>query len=806
MHTLIIILSALLIAGLLAYHHAALPVFAIAFVLGLLALTEFSQLSYTALLINWSLFFIVTSILIVKPIRQFLITKPILKIYRKLMPSMSQTEKEALEAGTIGFEADLFSGKPDWDTLLSLPKATLSKEEQAFLDGPVEELCYMTNDWDITHHRLDMPPEVWDFIKKKGFFGMIIPKQYGGLEFSAYAQARVLYKLYGVSATVATSVGVPNSLGPAELLLNYGTDHQKNYYLPRLAKGDDIPCFALTNPEAGSDAASIPDYGIVCHGQHEGKDILGIRLNWNKRYITLAPCATILGLAFKLYDPDGLLGHVEELGITCALIPTKTPGVQIGRRHFPLNIAFLNGPTIGEDVFIPVEWVIGGPKMVGQGWRMLMECLAAGRTISLPSSAVGTAKGLAYATGAYARIRKQFNLPIGFFEGIEEPLARIAGYTYMMSAAHRMTLATIDKGEKPSVLSAILKYHLTERGRVVMQDAMDIHGGKAICLGPNNYMGRGYQGIPIGITVEGANILTRSLIIFGQGAIRCHPYVLAELEAAQDSNIKRRLQHFDKALFEHMGYIISSKVRAFVLAMTGARYTAAPKGPTKRYYQQLTRFSAALAFYADVAMLVLGGNLKRKEKISARLGDVLSCLYICSATLKCFEDDGRPEADLPLVHWACRDLLYSIQCRLDELARNFPNKLFAWSMRQVVFPFGKRLAEPDDKLGQQVAKILLTPSATRDRLTLGVYTTPNNNNPPGKMNAALNMIINAEAIEKGVMKAVKSGKVKGKTWDEQIKAAHLANIITEAQLGQLQEVYAIRQEIIAVDDFAPDEL
>ena len=806
MHTILIILSALFISGLLAYHHAALLVWAVAFVFGMLALTEFSQLSHTALIISWFSFFLIAVLLIAKPIRQFLISKPILKIYRKLMPSMSKTEKEALQAGTIGFEADLFSESPDWDTLLSLPKATLSDEEQAFLDGPVEELCHMTNDWDITHHRLDMPPELWDFIKKNGFFGMIIPKKYGGLEFSAYAHARVLYKLYGVSITVATSVSVPNSLGPAELLLNYGTDDQKNYYLPRLAKGEDIPCFALTNPEAGSDAASIPDYGIVCHGEHEGQDVLGIRLNWNKRYITLAPCATLLGLAFKMYDPDGLLGHQEELGITCALIPTKTPGVQIGRRHFPLNIAFLNGPTLGNDVFIPLEWVIGGQKMVGQGWRMLMECLAAGRSISLPSSAVGSAKGLAYATGAYARIRRQFNMPIGFFEGIEESLARIAGNTYMMDAAHRMTLATIDKGEKPAVLSAILKYHLTERGRIIMQDAMDIHGGKAICLGPSNYIGRGYQGIPIGITVEGANILTRSLIIFGQGAIRCHPYVLAELEAAQDTNIKRRLQLFDKALFEHMGYIISSKVRAFVLAVTGARYTAAPKGPTKRYYQRLTRFSAALAFYADVAMLVLGGNLKRKEKISARLGDVLSCLYMCSATLKRLEDDGRPAADLPLVHWACRDLLFTIQCRLDELARNFPNKLFAWGLRQVVFPFGKRLAEPDDRLGQQVAKLLLSPSATRDRLTEGVYTTANNNNPAGKMNAALNMIINAETIENGVMKAVKSGKIKGKTWEEQIKAAHLTNIITESQAEQLREVNAIRQEIIAVDDFAPDEL
>ena len=497
--------------------------------------------------------------------RKFLMT-PILKLYRSMLPQMSQTEREALEAGTVWWEGDLFRGEPDWTKLHAYPTPMLTPEEQSFLDKETETLCSLVNDWETTQVHKDMSPQAWAYAKEQGFLGMIIPKRYGGLGFSAFAHAQIITKLSTRCSAAAVSVMVPNSLGPAELLLHYGTDAQKDYYLPRLAKGEEIPCFALTSPQAGSDAASMPDVGIVCKGMWEGKQIIGMRVTWDKRYITLGPVATLLGLAFRMQDPERLLGGETDIGITCALVPTNHPGVKIGRRHYPLDAVFQNGPTHGSEVFMPLEWIIGGPEMAGQGWRMLMECLAAGRSISLPSSNTGMSMVAVRATGGYARVRRQFNLPIGQFEGIEEPLARMGANLYLCDAARKMTAGAIDLGEKPSVVSAIVKYHVTERARTVVNDAMDILGGKGICLGPNNFMGRAYQQIPIGITVEGANILTRSLIIFGQGAIRCHPYLLKEMQAAGNEDAKQALEEFDSALTSHIAYTVSNTARAIVMA------------------------------------------------------------------------------------------------------------------------------------------------------------------------------------------------------------------------------------------------
>jgi acyl-CoA dehydrogenase len=529
----------------------------------------------------------------VPPLRIALISAPFMRAYRRLLPTMSDTEREALEAGTVWWDGELFTGQPDWRKLAAAAPPALTAEEQAFLDGPCDRLCRMLDDFDITHRRADLPPEVWQFLKTQGFFALIIPRRYGGLEFSTYAHSCVLVKIGSRSITCASTVAVPNSLGPAELLLHYGTEEQKNHYLPRLARGDEIPCFALTGPRVGSDAAAIPDTGIVCRGAWRGHEVLGLKLTFSKRYITLAPIATVIGLAFRMFDPERLLGDRVDIGITCALIPRDLPGIEIGQRHFPLNIPFQNGPIHGHDVFVPLDCIIGGLKMAGHGWRMLVEQLSVGRSISLPANATGGALAGTYATGAYARIRRQFNTPVGRFEGVEQALARMLGLTYIMDAARSVTTAAIDQGERPAVPAAILKYHVTEMGRRVANDAMDVHGGKAIMLGPRNYIGRGYQSIPIAITVEGANILTRNLIIFGQGALRCHPYVRREMSSVRDEDHRRGVSEFDRALFGHMGFALSNAVRSLLMALTLARFErVSESGPTRRYYQHIERFSA----------------------------------------------------------------------------------------------------------------------------------------------------------------------------------------------------------------------
>jgi acyl-CoA dehydrogenase len=758
--------------------------------------------------ILFSVPFAILFLLNLRPLRIRLVTRPFMKKYRKLLPAMSATEREALDAGTVWWDGELFTGGPDWQKLMSAKVPVLNADEQAFLDGPCEELCAMLDDWDITHRRADMPEEVWSFIKSRGFFAMIIPRRYGGLEFSAYAHSCVLIKIASRSTTASSTIAVPNSLGPAELLLHYGTDAQKSHYLPRLARGEDIPCFALTGPRAGSDAASIPDTGIICKGRWQGEEITGIKLNFSKRYITLAPVATVIGLAFRLYDPEHLMGDKADLGITCALIPRGTPGVVIGRRHFPLNIPFQNGPIQGHDVFVPMDAIIGGFATAGQGWRMLVEQLSVGRCISLPSSATGGAQAAVYASGAYARIRRQFNTPIGSFEGIEQVLARMAARTYIIDAARSVTAGAIDGGEKPSVPSAMLKYHATEIGRMIANDAMDVHGGKGICLGPKNYLGRGYQIVPVAITVEGANILTRSLIIFGQGAVRCHPFVLKEMNAARNPNREVGVREFDAAVMGHVGFAISNAVRSLVLGLTSARFTRVPDtGATARYFQHVNRYSASFALATDVAMLALGGYLKKKETLSARLGDVLSSMYLASMVLKHHENQGREPADLPLVEWACRSLLYQAQEQLHLFLRNFPNRPLALFMRLVIFPRGLAYSPPSDRLGHAIGDLIMNPTATRERLSAYIYKTQDAHNPLGQLQEALILSTMAEPLEKRIrVDGVKTGRITALDLPGQITQALGAGILNEAEASILRSYDDKVMQLIDVDDFAPHEL
>jgi acyl-CoA dehydrogenase len=752
--------------------------------------------------------YIALLLLNIRPLRRRILTRPFLRSYRRLLPSMSATEREALDAGTVWWDGELFTGGPNWRKLMSAKVPTLTAQEQAFIDGPCEDLCAMLDDWDITHVRADLPPQVWSFIKSSGFFAMIIPRRYGGLEFSAYAHSCVLIKIASRSAVASSTIAVPNSLGPAELLLHYGTEEQKNYLLPRLARGEEVPCFALTGPRAGSDAASIPDTGVICRGTWQGAEIVGIRLNFSKRYITLAPVATLVGLAFRLFDPEHLMGDRADLGITCALIPRDTPGVSIGRRHFPLNVPFQNGPIQGHDVFVPIDAIIGGFATAGQGWRMLVEQLSVGRCISLPSSATGGAQAAVYASAAYARIRRQFNMPIGRFEGIEQVLARMAARTYIMDAARSVTAGAIDGGEKPSVPSAMLKYHVTEFGRMVGNDAMDVHGGKGICLGPKNYLGRGYQIVPVAITVEGANILTRSLIIFGQGAVRCHPFVLREMNAARNPDHDAGLAEFDRALFGHIGFAISNAARSALMALTFARFTQAPTaGSTKRYFQHVNRYSASFALATDIAMLALGGYLKKKESLSARLGDVLSAMYLASMVLKHHENQGGPAADLPLVEWACRSLLYQAQEQLHLFLRNFPIRPLAGLMRLLIFPRGLTYFAPSDRLGRDITELIMNPTDSRERLSRYIYKTQTSNNPLGLLQEALVLSTMAEGLEKRIrVDGIKTGRVTALDLPGQISQARQLGILTEAEAAVLRDYDAKVSNLINVDDFATEEL
>ncbi len=733
-------------------------------------------------------------------LRRKLISAPAMGPLKSFLPRMGDSERIALEAGTVWWDGDLFSGNPDWRKLLDFHPQPLSEREQAFLDGPVDELCTMINDWEIFQAR-DLPPEVWSFLKRQRFFGMIIPEEYGGLGFSAIAHSAVVTKVSSRSVPTACTLMVPNSLGPAELLLNYGTDEQKQYYLPRLAIGDEVPCFALTGPEAGSDAASTQSKGIVCRGEFNGQEVTGMRLDWSKRYITLAPVATVIGLAFRLYDPEGLLGGQEDLGITCALIPADLPGIEIGDCHDPMGVPFQNGPIFGRDVFAPVDFVIGGREGVGQGWRMLMDSLAAGRSISLPALSVAAAELATRVAGAYATIREQFNVPIGRFEGIEEPLARIGGYTYFMNAARVLTCGAVDDGEKPAVLSAIVKAYLTESMRSVISDAMDIRAGAAICRGPRNILGRGFVAAPIGITVEGANILTRSLIIFGQGAIRCHPYVHEVMESVVEGNLKR----FDHAFFGYVGFVFRNVARSFFLGLTGGRLAGAPvAGPTAHFFRSLTRFSAAFALVSDTALGTLGGALKRREKISGRLADALAWLYLGSAALKRFHDEGQPERDRAVLAWSCTLALWKIQEALRGILDNLPSRVAAALLRPIVFPLGARLRPPGDALGAEVARGLLDGNELRLHLTSDIFLPRTGEAGLGRLEATLEKVVAAQGIEKKIRDAVRTGALADVPREGLVEAAVANGIISEQESTRLREADEARDEAIQVDVFDPE--
>jgi acyl-CoA dehydrogenase len=790
-----------------AFYGTSLLLWTVAMAMGLIIFAATGSIPVLNLVLISTVFVAIAVLLNFRPWRQQLISVPFLKQFRRMLPSMSETEQVALDAGTVGWEGELFAGMPNWQLLKKQPYLELTTEEKAFIDGPVEDLCDMLNQWEITHQDADLNPSSWDFIKRNRFLGMIIPKEYGGLGFSAMAHRAVLQKISSISSVAGSHVAVPNSLGPGELLLHYGTEEQKNKYLPKLACGDEIPCFCLTGPTAGSDATSIPDYGIVCEGKYKGKQVLGMRLNFDKRYITLAPIASLIGVAFRLYDPDGLMGTREDLGISLALIPRETQGLEIGQRHLPLNIPFQNGPVRGKDVFIPLDALIGGTEMAGQGWKMLIESLAVGRAISLPSCSTGGVKLGALATGAYSRIRKQFNLPIGRFEGVEAALARIGANAYATSALSRMTATAVDLGEKPAVPSAIAKYHATEMAREVITDAMDVHGGKGIILGPRNYLGRAWQGMPIWITVEGANILTRNLMIFGQGAIRCHPFVIKEMKAATIEDVSERNNRFDQLLFSHIGFTVRNAVRSLVLGLSFGKFAAVPHDrKTAKYYQKLSRYSSALAFVSDISMLTLGGKLKQKEHISARLGDVLSHLYICSSMLKRYESQGRPAADQAILAWAYHNAIYKIQIAMQQVVDNFPNRFLRGIMSFVVFPFGRRERAPGDRLTHRVAQLLLTPSDTRDRLTNGIYKSARTGHPVGLMEEALPQVIQTEPLERKMFKALKNHEICGVTWEEQVKDAITRSVITAEEAEILVQVRKLVMEIIAVDEFDLEEI
>jgi len=718
----------------------------------------------------------------------------------RMLPRLGDTEREALEAGTVWWDAELFRGKPDWTKLLAFPLSELTSAERAFLDGPVEEVCASLDDWEVFQHG-DLPPAVWERLRRERFFGMIIPEEWGGLGFSAEAHSAVIVKLASRSVACAVTVMVPNSLGPAELLLHYGTEAQKSHYLPRLASGEEIPCFALTGPEAGSDAAATQSEGVVCHGKWDGREVLGLRLRWRKRYITLAPVATLIGLAFRLRDPEHLLGSEEDLGITCALVPANLPGVEIGARHDPLGVPFMNGPTSGDDVFVPLDAIVGGRAGAGRGWRMLMESLSAGRSISLPSLSVGGAKLATRVVTAYAMVREQFDTPIGRFEGVEEPVARIAGLTYLMEAARRVTVSAVDAGEKPAVLSAVVKAWLTEGMRDVVDDAMDVRAGAAIQRGPRNVLARVHAATPIGITVEGANILTRSMIIYGQGAIRCHPFALDEIRAFEAKDLDR----FDRAFFGHVAFTLRNALRAPLLAFTGGRLARrAPAGPTRRLFQRLERQSAAFALVSDAAMVTLGGALKRREKITGRLADVLAWSYLASCALKQFHDDGAPSAELPLVRFACETCFERAEQALDGILRNLPNRPAAWLLRGLTLPFGRRERGPDDRLGGELARVVLDDAAVRDRLTAGIFAPRPDELGLGRLDAALVEAQAALPVEAKLRRAVREGRLAHAPGEALARAAHAEGLLSDDELALLRAAERARDEAIEVDAFPRD--
>jgi acyl-CoA dehydrogenase len=746
-------------------------------------------------------------VLALPPVRRELVSKRLFAVFSRQLPRLSETEREAIDAGTVWWDGELFSGRPDWSRLLDQPAPVLSAEEQAFINGPVTELCRLCDAWNINHNWGTVPEHIIDFVRRSGLFGMIIPKRYGGLELSAYAQSEVLVKLSNTGGGVTYLVAVPNSLGPGELLLKYGTEEQRDYYLPRLASGEEIPCFALTAPTAGSDATSIPDTGVVCRGMWQGREVLGMRLQFNKRYITLAPIATLIGLAFRLKDPDHLLGNIDDYGITCALIPRDTQGLEIGRRHLPVGDTFLNGPVRGQDVFVPLDNIIGGPAMAGKGWTMLVNCLSVGRCVTLPTTAAAVGKRMLAGSSAYAALRRQFGVTLSRFEGIQRPLARIAGYDYIIDAARSLTIQSLDRGEKPSVPSAILKYHCTEMARQCTLDAMDIHGGKAIMKGPGNYIASCYESIPVGITVEGANILTRNLMIFGQGATRSHPFVLEEMKLAQRAGEPDVLAKFDRVLFAHIGSTLSNAVRALIMGLSGARWVDVPGDASlHRHYRDIERFSAAFALVADAAMLSLGGRLKLKESLSARLGDMLSELYLASMVLKHHENAGCPESERPAVEWAMAYLKHGYQSAFLELMRNLPARPLAGLLRFLVFPLSARFRAPSDAQVSALARTVVEDTPVRERLIGGLFTEEGLNNPLAHVDSVFRQSLGLEPLFRKLQQAVKDKRLPKLQGTDMIKAARRRGVLSKQEARELYAFDARLMEVINVDDFDPEEL
>ena len=750
---------------------------------------------------------IVLLLLAIAPLRRVVLTRHLYTMVKAMLPRVSRTEQEALDAGTVGWDAELFSGRPDWQKLTSIRKLTLTEEEQAFLDGPVETVCGMLDDWDIRHNRADLPPEVWDFLKQNGFFGMLIGKEHGGLGFSAQAQSMVVSKVASRSIAAGITVMVPNSLGPGELLEKYGTPNQQQKYLRRLATGQEMPCFALTGPHAGSDAAGMRDVGVVGYGEHLGQKVLGVTLNWDKRYITLAPVATLLGLAFHLHDPENLLGKGENIGITLALVPADHPGVEIGRRHYPARASFMNGPTKGRNVFIPLDYLIGGPDYAGQGWRMLMECLSTGRAISLPAIGTISIKYSLRVTSAYARVRRQFGIPVGIMEGVAEPLARMVKSAYAFEAARALTASMVDEGQRPSVLSALLKYRATDTMRARIDDAMDIHGGRGIQDGPNNYMFASYTATPVAITVEGANILTRTLITFAQGALRAHPYLYREVAAVQDPDKHAGIVAFDAAFGGHVGFMLRNMVASFLHALTFGRFASAPdNSDMAEWYRLLHRYAQSFALVGDWTVVFLGGALKRKQALSGRMADILADLYLMSAVLKRYEDEGRIAEDRPVVEAVLADFAHEIEQSFGAVFANFPNGFMAWAMRILTFPLGRHAKPSRDRINYRFVRQVLRPGAFRDRLTQGTYVTFDTSQPTGVLEDAFLKVTAAEEAEAKFVKAMKKHVVERRLDRDAIADAVAAGVLNEEEAALLRAADEATDRAIKVDDFEFDEL
>ena len=805
MLNLALILFAVIATTTLAFRGSPIKVASI--LLGALTIVALLSPAHWQLVVAFSLMTLATMFFSIPALRKKMVSNPALKLMRKILPPISDTEQEAIDAGTVWWDGEIFSGKPNWNNLLSAPVPTVSKEEQAFLDGPVEELCKMSDAWKINHDWNIIPQHIVDYVLNNGFLGMIIPKKYGGLELSAVAQSEVLLKLTNTGGAINYLVGVPNSLGPGELLIKYGTEDQKDYYLPRLANGKEIPCFALTGPTAGSDATSIPDTGVVCKGQWEGKEVLGMKLNFSKRYITLSPIATLIGLAFRLQDPDGLIGDTKDYGITCALIPRDIEGLEIGRRHLPVGDAFLNGPIKGKDVFVPLDSIIGGQEMAGKGWTMLVNCLSVGRAITLPTNAVAVAKRSTMTCSAYANLRSQFGVTISKFEGIQKPLARIAGFNYIINASRIQTIQSIDDGSKPSVASAILKYHTTEMARQCALDAMDIHGGKAIVKGPNNYIASMYESIPVAITVEGANILTRNLMIFGQGAIRSHPYVLKEMELAHSEDNSETRNTFDETLTGHLGFGVQNFARSIVLGL-GLPFGGTATRNTERneYYQHINRLSSVFALVADASMLSLGAKLKFKEMLSARLGDLLSTLFLASMVLKQHKDNNYADDEWPIVQWSLDHLFHEYQVAFDELMANFPNRIVAGFLKTAAFPIGHRFKAPMDSLETKVVEVISQDSDARQRLIHGLFMDVADNNPAAKVNQVFLESLEVLPLQRTIREAIKAKKIPKLAGKALIDVALAENIISKEQAEQLSIFDDRLMSIINVDDFDESEL